>query len=180
MNLILSLAVLAASIIVYSSFLRPAYEEINGMRGDLSSKTEFLENQKKIVDEVKGLLEEYQTLAGPRQTVSLVLPTVEEYPSAVNQMSSLARASGLVLGSVATTKLPFEQSTTQQTGEPAVSVLQLVINLNGPYQAFKNFINSVESNIRLFDIVSFEIGSSQGGGDNYPYNMVVNAYYQSL
>lgn len=180
-NLLVSLLLLVGTIIAYAWLLRPAYREVNQLRGDLASKTELLKNQRLVVDEVKNLLAQYQTLTGPQQTVSLVLPDRENYGTLVNQISSLGRAAGLFLESVSVNLIPLQDVRGPKGKDvPIVNVIQLSLTLNGSYASFKSFLGVLETNIRLLDIVSFTVNTVNRPPDNYSYNLVVNAYYQSL
>ena len=177
-NLILSLLVLAAAIFVYTLLVQPAYQEVNQLRGDLATKASLVEEQKIIVDKVKALLDQYQTLSRPKETIALALPTREEYPTLINQLSGLIRVQGLILESVSLNLLPAQGIPAPGGKVPVLSTVQLNLAVKGSYQAFKNFLQTLENNIRIMDLVSMSI--TPAPADNYSYNLVVNAYYQSL
>ena len=180
-NLLVSLGFLIATLVVYAWLLRPAYREVNTLRGDLAAKTELVETERRVVDEVSSLLAQYQTLTGPQQTISLALPNRENYAALVNQIGSLSRASGLFLESASVNILPFQDSKgSRGKNVPTVGVIQLSLTLNGPYASFKSLLTVLATNIRLMDIVSFTVNAANRPADNYAYNLVVNAYYQSL
>jgi len=181
-SLLGSLALLVATIFVFSALLRPAYKEINQLRGDLASRSELLDNQRRIVDEIGNLLDQYQSLAGTQEAISLALPNEEAYPTLMNQINALVRTSGLTLSSININLLPYRQTATALEGSnvPVVSVIQLNLALKGSYQALKSFLGALETNIRVMDLVSLNITPSQLGGQDYSFNMVVNAYYQTL
>jgi len=180
LNLLASLGLLLASIFVFTLLLQPSYREINELRGDLAVKSAAVKDQTRIVEEVRSLLDQYESLAGPSQTIALALPNREEYPNLVNQFGGLARVSGLALDSITFAALPYQKSATSPlNGAPVVNIIQTTLSLGGSYQSFKNFLRAIETNIRLMDTVSFSLNPG-AGGDNYSYNLVVNAYYQSL
>lgn len=177
-----SLILLIGAIFVYSTLLKPAYDEVNQLRGDLASKSEVLEDQKKVVAKVKELLSQTQTLESAKKAVSLVLPNREEYPTLINQLSSLARTDGLTLESINLSKSTFGRTISQSADKtPVVSVLQASLSVKGPYQSLKNFIQKLETNIRVMDLKKITvIPGAEGSGDNFSYNLVVNVYYQTL
>jgi len=180
-NLLISLLLLIATIFVYSVLISPAYREINQLRGDLASKNELLKNQKKIVEKVKELLSRQQSLSVPKQAVSLVLPNSEKYPELINQISGLARAANLRLESINLSLLPFQDSfSTGDENVPVVGVVQISVDLEGSYDSLKTFIQTIENNIRVMDLVKLTVSKRNQGGDNFLYNLVINAYYQSL
>jgi len=180
-NLTISLALLLATIFVYSILLRPAYQEINQLRGDLASKSDILDNQTRVVEKVKELLDEYQGFSSLKQAVSLTLPNSEAYPDLINQISGLSRASNLNLDSISLNPLPYNESFSLSNGNvPVVEIMQVTIDLTGSYESLKTFLQTIETNIRVMDLVRLTITpDSQTGGD-FSYNLVINAYYQSL
>ena len=179
-SLIASLAILIACLIFYSLLLKPAYNEVNQLRGDLASKSELVKDQRRVVEKVKELLDQYPSLSGPRQTISLAIPNREEYPTLITQVNGLAHAAGLILQSLSLATQTFTQAATVAGPSlPVVGIIQMSLETSGSYQSLKNFIQTLETNIRIMDLVSFSINPLSGSG-NYNYNLVVNTYYQTL
>jgi len=181
-GLLASLALLAGSFFVFVSFIRPEYARINQLRGDLASKEETYENQSKIIDEVKSLLEQYESISGLREAVSRAIPNEEDYATAINQIGSLARVSGLVLESIEPHLVTPKGTTslsTQTSSLPVLRTLQMNLKLVGSYDAFKTFLERIETNIRVMDTANITILPSVSA-NNYAYTVVVKAYYQSL
>ena len=170
---------LVATIFLYTLLLKPAYEEVNQLRGDLAVKSDLVKTQTKVVMEVQELLAQYQSLTAPKQIVALSLPNQEGYPTLLNQINSLARAAGLALESVNLNLLPYAEGGSSGSNLPVIGAVQLTMSLSGPYQSLKNFLETIENNIRIMDLASLDI-TPQIRGDNFSYNVVVNAYYQSL
>ncbi len=181
LSLLASLALLAATIFVYATLLSPGYQEINQLRGDYATKSELVDNQRAIVAEVKAAIDRYKTLSGLQENISLALPTDAGYAAIINQLNSLAQASGLFLESVGVNVLPFSQSAGGVAGKnvPVVGTIQLTLRLAGSYPAFKSFAQSLETNVRIMDIASLGVAGG-ASGQNYTYTMVVNTYYQKL
>lgn len=171
-----------ATIFVYALLLKPAYEDVNKLRGDLSAKSALLESQKKVVGKVKTLLEQYQGLSQPQQALLLSLPNKEEYPALINQMKGLVGdAGGLLLESIRFRKLPVQKSAdVSEIKLPLLGTLQVSLSVKGPYQVFKNFMQLIERNVRVMDFVSIGINPVKEGDENYAYTAVVNTYYQTF
>ncbi len=181
-GLLASLALLIASFFVFISLIRPEYARINQLRGDLASKEETYANQEKIISEVKNLLDQYDSIAGLRDAVSRAIPQEEDYATALNQVASLARVSGLFLESIEPTLVSPKGTTSLSSQTPSLPVLrtlQMNLKLIGPYDGFKTFLERIETNIRVMDTANITIipSSSQS---SYTYTLVVKAYYQTL
>lgn len=176
------MVLLAGVILVYNALIKPAYTDINVLRGGLASRSELLRDQRKIVEQVKTLLQQYQGLSGPQKAISFALPPAEDFPTLVNQLRSRAAGSGLLLESVSFN--PLIVQVPEKKSEvliPKVATIRISLQIRGPYQAFKTFMQSLESNVRIMDVSSLRVSTSAGGvGDNYGYQLVVDTYYQSL
>jgi len=178
-SLLVSLVFLMATFFVYISFLKPAYRDVNTLRGDLQSKTTFYNEQKDLLLGVQDLLTQYTTLSAPQQTVSRALPTKEDYPTLLNQINALANISELLLDSVTIDPVSFQgKKSFIGTDVPHVQTLQLSLRLVGPYESVKRFIEVVERNFRIMDIVHITV--NPGSGNNYAYDFIINTYYQSI
>ena len=180
-SLLASLAILIASIVVYSLLLKPAYEEVNQLRGDLTSKSDLVSEQRRVIEKVKELLDQYPSLAGPRQKISLALPDKADYPTLLNQINGLTNAAGLALQSVSLASVTSAQAGGLGAGSnvPIMSTIQINLDVSGSYQTLKSFLQTIETNIRIMDLVSLAI-TPLANSNNYNYHLVVNTYYQTL
>ncbi len=182
-NLSLSLVLLASTILVYNALIKPAYTDVNILRGGLASRSDLLRDQRKIVEQVKNLLAQYQGLSGPQKAISIALPQIEEFPTLVNQLRSRAEASGLLLESINFQPLTFQSSESKDKSKqeiPKMATVQISLQLRGSYAAVKALIQSLEANVRIMDMVSLNVATSPTGGSNYGYKLVVNTYYQTI
>ena len=180
-SLLASLGVLVASIFVYTILLLPAYSHVNELRGDLAAHKEALADQKKVFDQVKDLIAENQSISVIRENVSRVIPGKEDYPNLVTQLSGLASAAQLRVNSIDMNALPGGNGEIRGAGGlPSASVLQVTVVATGTYQALKDFLSTLERNIRITDLVSLGISVPASGSQNFSYNIVLNSYYQSL
>lgn len=181
MSLLASLGFLVATILVYSLLLAPSYREVNRLRGDLAARRALVEDQKKVAGQVQELLTKYESVAGLQDRISRVLPAKEDYPSIINQIRGLAEVSQLTLESVNINALPAVRGAAIQPGETTLlppGTLQADISVNGSYGALKNFLTSLERNIRIMDVV--DVAMNPGTGQNFSAKLVVKTYYQSL
>ena len=62
---------------------------------------------------------------------------------------------------------------------PAPEVIQINLRLAGTYESFKAFLERIETNIRVMDLVRLSIVPGKSG-TTYSYDVVVHTYYQSL
>lgn len=122
------------------------------------------------------------------------LPDEPKIPELIAQLDALTKDSGFLLNS-----LDFSEVTAVQEQGPAVTardkaradknmalvnwqldknIKQLNVSLNltgGDYLAFKKFLDKLEKNMRLFDVISIKFASSLTEGTDY--NLALRTYY---
>lgn len=199
----MSLFLLVMSFVVYASFLKPEYKSVNTLRGTIAAKENLLESQRAILNRVQELLAKYQGSTRIQSTVSFALPNDPNAHFLFYQLLGLVKLKSLKLDS-----LGLSQSTPLRSGEsggeptaalPRIGTIQASISVGGSYEDFKQFLQLLETNIRIIDVVSFAVaaetqGREQGRGErggapqapevpapsaSYGYSLVVKAYYQS-
>ena len=111
----------------------------------------------------------------------MILPTEQDVPQAVNQINELARANNLKMEVLAVQQLAIKPSS-QPTVSKGVGTLRFNLRLSGSYEGLKGFLQNVENNINLMDIISFKVSPVKEGrvGSNfYSFTATIDRYYQS-
>ena len=163
-------------IVVYSGFVRPELSKIGEKRALLVSKETLFLNEQGAVTQVESLLGEFQNLAEIQDTVSLALPLTANVTGALGQIQSIAKLSGVSIASFAVKPLAFAAS--KQPLVKRLGSLGISLAVSGSYESLRNFIRSLETNVRLTNVVSWRFSPSPAGGDNLNLNLTVDIYYQ--
>ncbi len=168
-----------AALAIYVILVSPEYGRINIRRGELSARAQVFEEKNAIISRVKDLIAQYQGTARIQDTISLTLPREENSAAITQQLSSIAGATGVLIQSMSLQSQSLRPVRGEAESVKAVGVSEINLRLSGSYEAIKSFIASVETNIRLMDVVSFraEIPTRVTQG-SLNYNVVINAYYQ--
>ncbi len=167
-------------LVVYALLLRPAYANLNKMRGEFYARQQIFFEQSAIIQKVKDLIAQYQGTVRIQDTVSLTLPTEPESGSIVSQLQSIAGASGIVLQSLSLQMQALRAAPDSQQEVKSLGVVEISARLIGPYEGFKNFLRGVETNIRLMDVVDVRAEIlNRNAPNNLSYTAVINAYYQA-
>lgn len=179
-SFLLSLGFLVGSFVVYGALLKPEYEAVNVLRGELASKDEFLREQEQVVTEVQDLIARYQGARGLGETISLALPREEETASFLHQLTAIARNANLSIQSVGFSAAPLRVSGAA-SGAPAarVKVATIVASVDavGTYEALKVFLRALETNIRVMDVA--ELKADPKDPRAIAYRIKVEAYHQT-
>ncbi len=166
---------------VYSLLLRPAYAQVNKLRGEYSARANVFFEQGKVIDKGRKLIAQYQGTTKIQDTIAFTLPSEAAAASLVGQLYAIANASGLIVQSINLQESgalkPVAPSS--EKGIRALGTVQASVTMVGSYEAFKTFIGGIESNIRLMDVVEWRAEpAAKGSGNLLSINMVIEAYYQ--
>ncbi|MEK7162965.1 MAG: hypothetical protein AAB696_01620 [Patescibacteria group bacterium] len=184
LSILLSVLIIIASLFVYSSLIRPAYSEIKNLRSETAGKMDIIDKNKGSIEQVQKLLSEYQSIAQVQEIISFILPLEQNIPRAINQVVGLADLNKLSIESVGVRQLAIKPSA-QPNLVKGVGTLRFDLRLAGSYENLKMFIQNMESNMNLMDLVSLKIESGikvkpgAGGGENFSYTMIIDSYYQA-
>lgn len=169
---------LVATLVIYASFIRPEYERISKLRGDLATKTRFFEEQSKIIENIGEYLATKEVdIKQAQQPISFVLPTELAPASLFQQLSELARINSLIMKSFGLDVLAIKPVVPGALIK-GVGTVQIELQLTGGYSQFKDFLAQVETNIRLMDLEKLMIKGIPAK-DSYDFTLTVDAYYQT-
>ena len=175
----LSFIFFSAILFVYVNFITPELTEVQKQRAVVVAKENLFNGQKAAVEEVQKVLSEFQSVAQLQQTISLALPLAENTTQVLNQLQAIALNSQTNISSLDIEPIAFTASK-----EPIIrrlGGLGLGITVSGSYEAVKNFLRFLETNVRLMNVKNLEVrpGAAQGRPQDF-YSLILKAetYYQ--
>ncbi|MCP6720199.1 MAG: type 4a pilus biogenesis protein PilO [Patescibacteria group bacterium] len=167
-------------LVVFGSLIRPEMTKINEKRALLSSKETLFSNEQDAVSQVRDLIGQFQSIVKLQETVSLALPLEENITQILNQLQSIANLSNVEMRSFSIRPLAFEAS--RQPLVKRLGVLELDISIDGPYDNIKNFLRSLETNVRVVNAKSFRLATISGEGsppgEDFNMTLTVEVYHQ--
>lgn len=169
------------TLIVYGNFIRPQMTEIDAARTELASKQNLFENQTTVVTQVQNVIAQFQNAARVRETVSMAVPQYPNTTGLLNQMYSIALNNQVQFRKFEVSVDSFRPNDVFFVKR--LGVLKIKTTLAGNYEGLKNFLKSLERNVRVMNVKSVEFGLfKQSGGAQlagiYEMNLEVETYYQ--
>lgn len=166
------------TLIVYASFIKPEAGKVSEARSLTASKENLFNNQRLAVEEVQKLIGQFQSIAKLEETVSLAMPRGESITQALNQLQAIVRSSKVNLKAFTINPGTFEPS--RQPLAKRLGSIKINVTVEGSYENIKNFLWSLETNVRVANIASFVMSPLSGGGaqDLYSLTALVEIYYQ--
>ncbi|MBU4348401.1 type 4a pilus biogenesis protein PilO [Patescibacteria group bacterium] len=178
---LLSSAVLIfVTFIIYVGLLKPEYDNIQELRGDVASRVDFHEEQFQAVDYVNNLYEKNKiSIEQIQNDLSLALPDQEEVADVVYQIQRISSLNNIVIESINLNKLSIQQSVSKNPLIKRYGTLEVSLKLSGTYASFKELLRFLENNIRIMDVKNIRVYQINDLEKNiFNYELVVDTYYQ--
>ena len=98
------------------------------------------------------------------ERLSMSIPTEKDTAELVSSLDSIATETGVVLTEIVT----GDRTVNRRSSGKAESVMFMILNIKieGDYSSIKNFVGTLEKNIRLININEFTIGRKSGGAQS--------------
>lgn len=183
------LTLLVSAMVVYFEFITPVYSEVQNIKSKQIGSGRFLLSEQETIEKVRDLISSYEGQIKVQEFVSMALPSGDEdVPGALAQVYGLSKNSGLAMQSIGISAAnplgsPDGKTAVAFSLQKPVGKISFNLRVNGSYEDLKGFLSLLETNIRIFDLVSVGVQPLAGEGgaprDFYGYDINVVAYYQS-
>jgi len=182
-SILIAIFMFIASLFIYSSLIKSIYAEIKNKRTEIVSRLELINKYETSIKQIQKILSEYQNISQFAETISSILPPEQNVSQSVNQISGLAKINNLIINFLSVQQLAITPSSKPDLIRGR-GVLRLNFALTGSYENFRKFVQTMETNISLMDLISLKIEPKIETGlksvkDNFSYAMAVDTYYQS-
>lgn len=168
---------------IYFMFISPQWNEVSGLRSDLSSRNEEHSKMEELRQTFDTLKAKYVNMVedGLGDEINAIIPRREEIPEVLVQLEAIAAQTGS--GGVVMRKIDFGIKSAQT--KDALGILTIDVQLSASYEAFKEYLNRISKNMRLFDITAFSFSSKiseeeavEGEEKIYDFQFKASAYFQ--
>ncbi|MCX7589559.1 MAG: hypothetical protein N2Z85_01300 [Patescibacteria group bacterium] len=184
----LSLLFLFLALLIFIYFVKPAYNETQSLRLEALKKTDFINNQKALIDQFQKINQDYLNQIQSQEIFSLMLPPSPSVAEALIQISGLLKNNNLKFLS-ANVGRPLILSANQTSSDSSIKPIgtfDVNIKISGDYINFKNFLEQLETNIRLSNIKTINLSQISVSDQNMKnqqksliYDLSIGFYYQS-
>ncbi len=179
LSLLVSAALLIMAIVVYIQYVKPEYNSIQLLRATREAKVQYYKDQATAILAINDLLAQQQNKKTLRDDIALHLPPKENVADIMGQLQAISQETGLLIQAVGLEYLPITKDKSASFLK-GLGTLRLNVKLFGSYEAFKQFLAGLETNIRIMDVVDLKInGAGKPEQNLQSYNLVVDTYYQT-
>ncbi len=195
-SIIIAALIIAAALVVYFEFIVPGYTNLETVKGQEASEMTLYTNETQIVSQGKSLLATYQGDASSSQAVAMALPIGPDISGALAQIYGIAANAGVTVEStgISTQTVQAAAGSGQLAGAAAAGsvikptgTVSFEVTGSGSYESFKNFLQGIESNIRIFNVTGLSLQpntmvvtkTQAGNPDMFTFAVTVVTYYQA-
>ncbi|HNW96700.1 MAG TPA: type 4a pilus biogenesis protein PilO [Candidatus Paceibacterota bacterium] len=181
-SLTIVLILVGAALGVFFGLDWPAFKKIGELNGKIAQEKIQYQDQYEAVQIAKSIINQYKSLSGVSQTISLSVPREAEIQNIIAQINNVSLQAGLTTQSV-----NFESVTVTQPKKDVLvknnQITRIDISLLGSYESFKTWLSAVEGNIRLMDIEKISFSGISGSDSTknqgmFNFKVSLNVYYQ--
>ncbi len=177
LSLLFAFLLLLVSLYVFSSYVRPAFEDVKALRDQLLSKQDYLAAQTEAKATIDKLFAEFEKSAGVMDVLSTALPQGKNLSQSVFQIQALTGLNNLQLKSLSVELTP-SNAASKKTLVKTVGKMRISVKLTGDYNGFKNFLQALEANVKLMDVAEMDISPAAKESGPMSYSLKVDTYYQ--
>jgi Tfp pilus assembly protein PilO len=189
----LSLIFIFLAFIIFAMLIKPSYEETQKLRADVLNRQNFIQNKKSLTEQFKKLVSQYDSQEKAQENISLILPQNPGVGEALTQINGLLDLNHLSVLSFNINKPLLQSYSSSNTNSTSTQVIKPLgtIDINfkvvGNYSDFKNFLNQLETNIRIFNVKTLNISpvvvasgdKNQIQNKTLSYDISITTYYQA-
>ncbi len=189
MNFILPIILIASSFAVFFGYVDPNYKgnsAQNGsdyqnagvvyLKGELLKYDDILNSSTKIVSQRDILVAKKNTITEVDKTkLERLLPSNIDNIRLIIEISKIAEGRNLVAKNISV--IDKTKTTGDNIGEVSTpyGILSLRFTVNSSYNNFLNFLQDLESNLRLLDITDISFNATESGF--YDFSVSLNTYW---
>ena len=168
-RLILNLSIFLLLVFVILVGVKPAFSSVSNLRGEAALRKDEAEKEKQVLEKIKSLSGAVDSRQSEVKRLEAAIPNSESKPELISIMENLSSQNGLGLIAISAELLPDDPKSRKERVEnilqgALLKTLKLDLKLTGNYEAFKNWLDAVENNLRIFDIqnISFSVKENNG------------------
>lgn len=172
MKLVFSSILIILGVALFMVYTDPTYENIKVLRAEEKQFDDAIEKSMELIDIRNSLLGKYNGFSkADLDRVEKLLPDNIDNVRLILDLDGIARSHGVALRNVEV----GQTATTDGQADPLGHVT-LTFSVSSPYNTFQEFLQDLESSLRLVDVktISFEAGDD---GDVYTYNVILETYW---
>lgn len=175
-RMLMTLLFIGAGIALLQALVMPAWAEVNALRAEVVQVTEAISQTNEVIRLRDDLEKRYQTVSPDQiERIRSFLPSKSEVGDLLIDIDMLSAKAGVKLVNITFIETP-SQAAEAEVALTGVQEVLLNFAVSGPYSNIRDFLVSVERNLRIVDVVSIAFSGAEK--DDFTFTIQAKAYYQ--
>lgn len=165
---LISSIMIAVSILIFFFLAMPAFDKTRTLNASVKERESILLEASEIKARVGGLNREIDSKKAEVDKLDILLPKEKMIPELLSGIESVMAASGMNLTEVNISELSAQEEIKKLSGN---------LKLNGSFVSFIQFLDLLEKNLRLIDLITVDVSAQLTEGArviNYDLRFEVN------
>lgn len=187
MKKLMPIILILASVGIFFMFIDKEYKQVQDLMDQKSKNDKMLDDAKTLDIEFEKLQEKYRSISDEdREILEKVLPGTVDNVRLILDINNIADNYGITINNIAVSGGPIEEDDeganntssrriTNNTNEK-YGTITLSFSVVADYNTFKSFLYDLEDSLRVVDIESIGIQTSDTGSFNN-YSVSLNTYW---
>ena len=176
LSLLLAVILLLVSLYLFGAFVQPTFADIRALRDEVKTNKEFLEAQQSAKAAFDSLANDVDESSSAENLLASALPKGSDLPQSLHHIQFLSRVHNVSLQAVSVEDVSSPLSQQRNNLIKNVKTMRVTFSAFSDYDSMKRFLDAIQSNIKLIDVVEMSINAQ--GDSGLSFTFVVDTYYQ--
>lgn len=170
----LGIGLAGLAIIAFWIFVMPAWDRVSLLNGAVAERENILSSREEVLKKIDDLSRQYRERSADVSRISSVVPNAKSSAELVSTIEAITQQTGLQLLEIST----GESGNQQQE----LHTIFVELGLIGSYPSLTAFLDLLEKNLRLIDVLELNASQTSAPGQQTSLNFRVkaNAYFLNV
>lgn len=164
-------------LVVGAFLIWPRYQELRSLQLEVAGKEVEVENAERHNLRIKELFQELEKYRDELLKIDYAVFPSPDFPSLFHFLQKSCSQNGLVLKDISPSFIPPQKKASEEESlqKRGLKLLQTEIEISGSYDAFLNFLSTLEKSARIIEVGSISFGAPEEGGI-FSFKLSIRAY----
>ncbi len=144
-----------SSVLIFFLLVLPAFDQTRMLRGSIEERENILTETQEISNRISELNRSIESKKQEVDKLDQLLPREKEIPELLSNIESIVSASGLILSEI---------NLSEFSGQNEIGKINGTMKLSGNFVSFMNFLDLLEKNLRLIDVITVDAAAQAAEG----------------
>jgi Tfp pilus assembly protein PilO len=166
----IGLILAAIACVLFWVYTLPSYNNYNLIKFAVAEREALLNKRGEQLSVIKTAISQTQVNSEDILKSYQLVPSKKQAPELIVTLNDIATKTGVIISNFNFGDIG------EIPGNSLYSRLSISISMFGSFDSLLNFLNAVETNLRIIDIISLNIGGNESSGGENTLNITLSGY----